>query len=376
MPETEEILKNIWNQLTSDNQTTSDFETWKINFSNSEEIQGNIYNYLKKNNFTESDFDSWSINVGVKKKDESGFIPQDPNGELLTGDTSLAIQPQTEQDYFEGTFGNILRGFDAVTQTGLGDFVDDMARSAATGYYQGQVAEDASDILLRGANATEEDILSYIEANKEAQKLGPSDEMMEYQKTYEENGKGFMGVVMGLYKSGFQVIPEVILSSVISMATNKDSLSTGAAVVGTGALYGAGTGALAGGVGAVPGAIAGAASTLPYAFAAAGSVLEMGATFSELLQEEIEGELTPEKIREAISNEEIYTKIRNKALARGITIGVIDMFTGRIGGRVAGKILSKAGSAATKGTKIKSVLAASGIESVGGLFLPSTNFSR
>ena len=366
MPETEEILKNIWNQLTSDNQTTSDFETWKINFSNSEEIQGNIYNYLKKNNFTESDFDSWSINVGVKKKDESGFIPQDPNGELLTGDTSLAIQPQTEQDYFEGTFGNILRGFDAVTQTGLGDFVDDMARSAATGYYQGQVAEDASDILLRGANATEEDILSYIEANKEAQKLGPSDEMMEYQKTYEENGKGFMGVVMGLYKSGFQVIPEVILSSVISMATNKDSLSTGAAVVGTGALYGAGTGALAGGVGAVPGAIAGAASTLPYAFAAAGSVLEMGATFSELLQEEIEGELTPEKIREAISNEEIYTKIRNKALARGITIGVIDMFTGRIGGRVAGKILSKAGSAATKGTKIKSVLAASGIESVGG----------
>jgi hypothetical protein len=336
-------------------------------------------NYLMDNNKRQMFFDevikptydvdnieTFNKVYGLKKKDESGFIPQDPNGELLTGDTSLAIQPQTEQDYFEGTFGNILRGFDAVTQTGLGDFVDDMARSAATGYYQGQVAEDASDILLRGANATEEDILSYIEANKEAQKLGPSDEMMEYQKTYEENGKGFMGVVMGLYKSGFQVIPEVILSSVISMATNKDSLSTGAAVVGTGALYGAGTGALAGGVGAVPGAIAGAASTLPYAFAAAGSVLEMGATFSELLQEEIEGELTPEKIREAISNEEIYTKIRNKALARGITIGVIDMFTGRIGGRVAGKILSKAGSAATKGTKIKSVLAASGIESVGG----------
>ena len=72
-----------------------------------------------------------------------------------------------------------------------------MARSVATGYYQGQVAEDASDILLRGANATDEDIYSFIEANKQAQKLGPSDEMMEYQKTYEENGKGFMGVVMG-----------------------------------------------------------------------------------------------------------------------------------------------------------------------------------
>ena len=302
----------------------------------------------------------------VKKKDESGFITQDPNGELVTENISLATQPQTEQDYFEGTFGDILRGFDAVTRIGLGDFVDDMARSVATGYYQGQVAEDASDILLRGANATDEDIYSFIEANKEAQKLGPSDEMMEYQKTYEENGKGFMGVVMGLAKSGLQVIPEVILSSLTSMATNKDSLVTAGSVIGSGAAVGAGSGALAGGVGAVPGAIAGAAATLPYAFAAAGSVLEMGATFSELLQEEIEGELTPEKIREALNDDKIYTSLRNKALARGLTIGVIDAFTGRIGGKVAGKILSKAGKGATKGTKIKSVLAASGVESVGG----------
>jgi hypothetical protein len=84
----------------------------------------------------------------VKKKDESGFITQDQNGELVTENISSATQPQTEQDYFEGTFGDILRGFDAVTRIGLGDFVDDMARSVATGYYQGQVAEDASDILL------------------------------------------------------------------------------------------------------------------------------------------------------------------------------------------------------------------------------------
>ena len=198
---------------------------------------------------------------GVKKKIESDFIAQDQDGELVTGDTSLAIQPQTEQDYFEGTFGDILRGFDSVTQAGLGDFVDDMARSVATGYYQGQVAEDASDILLRGANATDEDIYSFIEANKEAQKLGPSDEMMAYQKTYEENGKGFMGVLMGLYKSGFQVIPEVILSSITSMATNKDSLMAAGGIIGSGAAVGATTGA-AGGTVALPfiGTIGGAAA--------------------------------------------------------------------------------------------------------------------
>jgi len=341
-------------------------------FSSFEEFQdfanqvdnATLFSIIKPGAF--ADLQEFELAFSQKKKDESGFITQDPNGELVTENISSATQPQTEQDYFEGTFGDILRGFDAVTRIGLGDFVDDMARSVATGYYQGQVAEDASDILLRGANATDEDIYSFIEANKEAQKLGPSDEMMEYQKTYEENGKGFMGVVMGLAKSGLQVIPEVILSSLTSMITNKDSLVAAGSVIGSGAAVGAGSGALAGGVGAVPGAIAGAAATLPYAAAAAGSVLEMGATFSELLQEEIDGELTPEKIREALSDDKIYTSIRNRALARGLTIGVIDAFTGRIGGKVAGKILSKAGKGATKGTKIKSVLAASGVESVGG----------
>ena len=56
------------------------------------------------------------------------------------------------------------------------------------------------------------------------------------------------------------------------------------------AVIGASGGAVAGGVGALPGAIGGAAAAIPYAFAAAGSALEMGATFSELLQEEDEGE--------------------------------------------------------------------------------------
>ena len=346
--------------------TEADF---KILMSTSSDAFSDGFNQFTSTGYN-GDADAFAQLIGVsnplKKKDESDFITQDPNVGLVTEDISSDTQPQTEQDFFEGTFGDILRGFDKYTQTGLGDFVDDMARSVATGYYQGQVAEDASDILLRGANATDEDIYSFIEANKEAQKLGPSDEMMEYQKTYEENGKGFMGVVMGLAKSGLQVIPEVILSSIFSMATNKDSLVAGGTILGSGAAVGAGSGALAGGVGAVPGAIAGAAATLPYAAAAAGSVLEMGATFSELLQEEIDGELTPEKIREALNDDKIYTSLRNKALARGLTIGVIDAFTGRLGGKVAGGILRKAGKGATKGTKIKSVLAASGIESVGG----------
>lgn len=67
----EEILQNIWNQLTQDGMTTSDFETWKSNFAGSEDIQKNVHGYLLENNFTDSDIDTWSSNVGLKKKDES-----------------------------------------------------------------------------------------------------------------------------------------------------------------------------------------------------------------------------------------------------------------------------------------------------------------
>ena len=316
------------------------------------------------------DADAFAELIGVsnplKKKEDSTFVTPEQNLVLDTENISSGIQPQTEQDYFEGTFGDILRGFDSVSPIGLGDFIDDMARSVAGGYNQGTVADVSSDILMRGADATEEDILKYIEANKDAQKFGPSDEMMEYLDTYKENGEGFMGVIMGLGKAGLTVIPEVLLSSITAMASSQKAVTSGLAVAGTAAAYGGAVGALAGGVGAGPGALAAGAASLPYAFAAAGATLEMGATFSELLQEEIEGELTPEKIREALNNEETYTSIRNKAIARGFTIGAIDAFTGRVGGKIAGKILSKGGKTITKAQKLKSIGAASAVEGVGG----------
>ena len=125
-------------------------------------------------------------------------------GSVVANEASDIEDPQeiTEEDYFTGAFGDVLRGIDSVSPIGIGDFIDDMARAVAGGVNQGIAAENASDLLLRGSMATEEDIASYLEANKNAAKYGSSAEMQEYQKTYEENGSGFMGVVMGLSKSG------------------------------------------------------------------------------------------------------------------------------------------------------------------------------
>ena len=322
------------------------------------------------------EFTAYVADGTFKKKSESasggGNISQSESGNIKLSDAADANKifegnEPSEEDYFTGAFGDVLRTADSITRLGIGDFIDDMARAVAGGVNQGIAGENASDLLLRGSMATDEDIASYLESNANAMKYGSSQEMQEYQKTYEENGSGFMGVVMGLAKSGLTILPELVLSSFASMATNTDSLAAAGTAIGTGAGLGAVAGA---GVLSAPGALAGAAAALPYAFAAAGSALEMGATFSELLQEEIEGDMTPEKIREVLNDPEKYTSIRNKAIARGIVIGAIDAYTGKLGGKIATKVLTKSGTRAakeaTKKTVMKSVLAAGGVEAIGG----------
>jgi len=154
---------------------------------------------------------------------------------------------------------------------------------------------------------------------------------------------------------------------------NEDSAAAGGAVIAAGTAYGAGAGALAGGVGAAPGAVAGAAASLPYAFAAASTVLETGLTYGELLKErlEVQGkELTADNVKELLSNEEVVDELRFDAIARGLAIGTIDALTGRLGGKVAKPLLTKAGSAGSKSAsralKRKAIGRAMGVESVGG----------
>jgi len=97
----EEILKNIWNQLTADGMTTSDFETWKNNFAGSEEIQQNVHTYLFKNGMTKNDLETWSSNVGLKKKEPEvknvtldEFLDTSTSAELLKPDPSTLAENQ------------------------------------------------------------------------------------------------------------------------------------------------------------------------------------------------------------------------------------------------------------------------------------------
>jgi hypothetical protein len=289
-------------------------------------------------------------------------------------------EPPKEEDYFTGGFGNFLRGVDEIVPIGIGDFVDDMARSVSAGYRQGTLAEAADKLLLKGHKATPEQIQKFIDANKDAQQIKPSDEMQDYTKTYEEEGKGFWGVVKGIFKNP-TVIPELITSSLVGMATNKDALKAGAATIGAGAAIGATTGSTAGTAvlpvvgtvgGATAGAIAGAEAAIPYAFGVASSVVEAGSTFGELLSEELKGQdMTKENVRAILENPEKLNSIRNKAIARGAIIGTVDALTGKLASGVGAKIMTKSAAksatgAVTKGAVVRATGAGAGVEAIGG----------
>jgi hypothetical protein len=318
-----------------------------------------------------SKFPEFSVDVTEQPEvNQKKNVTASPSGDGFS--VYQAAKPITEEeDYFTGSFGNVLRGFDKFVPIGLGDFVDDVARSVASGYRQGTVAEEADRLLLQGTKPTEKQIQKFISANKNAQRIGPSAEMKDYQRIYEEEGKGFWGVIKGLVNNP-SIIPEVITSSLTAMATNTDALTAGSAAIGTGAGVGAVAGAPVGGVGAIPGAIAGATTAIPYAFGLASSVVEMGSTFGELLTEQLGGkEMTKENVKSILENPEKLNDIRNKAIARGVVIGTVDAMTGKLASGVGAKILSKSAAksatgAATKGAVIKSTASGAGIESLGG----------
>jgi len=91
----EQILKNIWNNLTQAGLTTNDFETWNANFQSNEEVQANVHEYLVGQQLTTNDFSTWSNNLGLKKKDAFDFFSE------VAVTESSTDQPTTEAERIE-----------------------------------------------------------------------------------------------------------------------------------------------------------------------------------------------------------------------------------------------------------------------------------
>ena len=322
----EEILNNIWNQLTSDGLTQSSFEDWSVNVQSNPQVQQNIHNYLFEQGLTQNDFDSWATNTGLKKKEETDMVSESVSG--------LSVLPSGEKDtLLEETFGK-----NEVT-----DFFGDLYRSIEQGVAQGATVDDALKIFSQGKEADSQDIEDYIKAVQGMESMPASDEMRSFQEIYQSKGGGLMGFMAGIYENP-SVLPQIFTSSVASMIQP--------ASVGAGVALGAAAGAATGGLGALPGFVAGLSGSLETALA-----------FTEFLKEEMKGaEFTEENIRAVLENPAALSRIRKRASSRGITIAAIDAITAGVAKGVTStvaqtaRVLPKLAGATVGGT----------IEAVGG----------
>ncbi len=255
-------------------------------------------------------------------------------------------ETQEKSTLIERTFGKNI----------ITDFYGDIYRAGEEGFAQSELVDPTFEVLKKGSKATDEDVMSFIEANKDlAEENMQSDEMRDFQKIYNEEGKGIFGVVKGLVKNP-TVLTSVIVSSVASMAgsvlKSEEALATAAST----AAVGAGVGLAGLGVGAVPGAISGF-------MGGAMTAMESSLTFGQLIQEDLEAnnkDFSLNNVKEILNDPEKYNDLATKAVGRGVAIGTVEALSAGLAGKTV-KAVGKLG----KGVRTATAAGAA-VEMAGG----------
>jgi len=344
----DEILRNIWENLSSNGLTNSDFETWKANFTQDSTIQTNVYNYLKNNNLTQSSQQDWTTNIMGKtmgsQTTDAAVGPVGLPEVTVSASADGSLESQEKDTWIERSLGKNVAT----------DWLGDIWRAGGQGWAQGATVDEAFDIYKKGKNISDADLERFIEINKRLEERGMSDEMKEYERIKNEAGGGVWGFMKGMAMTRGQVIPQVIVSSAASMAStffdSEEAIGTTAATAVSGALLGTAVGPIGTATGAIGGAISGLVGSM-----------ETGLTLAELLQEKLEGkEFNKENVRAILENEEQFNDLKRKALARGATIGAVEGLTAGLSRGVASKMW-EAGKGAQKIAR-----KTAGIEMLGG----------
>ena len=265
-------------------------------------------------------FDQFVSEGLLKKKD----LTQDTVSQSQVG-TSVLPEPEftQEQDgFFERTFG----------KSGITDLVDDTFVNIRQGIAQGASLNEALKLQRKGSRATKQDIQQYADAVGRMQSIPVTDEMMDFQKIYEENDKSWLGFIKGISKNP-SVLSGVIAQSVASMVNPTVAFG---AVKGAGAGFAAGAAAGAAlGPGAAITALGGAKLG---AVAGLTNTLEGGLAFTEFLQEEIEKkglEFNDESIAAILNDDEAFRKVKSRTKARGYSIALVNTITAGVASQLA-----------------------------------------
>ena len=297
------------------------------------------------------------------------FEQPEVSDNILEGfEVAEEIEPIKEDEEESGEKLTAIEKIPGIGKNEVTDFFGDISRAWTQGVEQAKSVDPSLDIFYEGNESTDEEILKFIEANKNLAEVDmESDEMKSFNKIYEEEGGGWTGFILGAL-SNPTTLTSMLVSS-ISGQINAIRTSEQVAAAGVaGAGVGAGTALIAGQLGpqiglpeeliTVPmGAITGLMTGSMTA-------METGLTFAELLQEQVVGELTKEKIRAILDDPEKLHELRKKSAGRGLAIGAVEAATMGLSKGVGGKLAS----AGFRAAPLVGAAVTGGIEIVGGGF--------
>jgi len=335
----DKVLKNIWEYLSSEGKTTSDFETWYKNIQSDEQVQSNVHSYLMEQKKTDSNLDQWLTNVDLKRKEEdqetlsSKYIPKF----ISTGNS-----------FTDGIINNFSLPL-------IGFFSENIEQGIA----KGQTSDEALSIMASASDATEEQIEEYVESIRSLDKYKPSEAMIRFNDKYQEEGAD-VPAFLSAFAQNPRIGAEVLLQS-ISGAASTALTKEGAAIAAGGAAAGAATGAAFGPLGVGTSAMYGT-------MAAANGAMEVASSLTEFINEDFQErnlEFNADNVRELLLDKDRFQKIRSKAIARGGIISAVDLATMGITGKAVSGIgkVSKMSGRLTKAAQATTGL---GIEAVGG----------
>ena len=72
-----------------------------------------------------------------------------------------------------------------VGKNSVTDLIGDVYRAGKQGLMQGNTADEAASLMLSGSDATDEQVLAFLQSQKALESQGTTDEMMNFNKIYD-----------------------------------------------------------------------------------------------------------------------------------------------------------------------------------------------
>jgi len=326
----EELLELGYSKL----ETEKSYDQYKIDMQESEELRELVFSKIK----TEKTYDEFIADLSYepleKVSDDMGkSTAAVTKGATTPANTGLALKDgslgsQEKNTALEDTFG----------KNWLTNFFGDQVRAAEQGIASSKLIDPSAAVMFEGAEAADETVMKMLKQQKEnAGMVMQSDEEVIWDRIYDEEGGDFAGLIAATIEEPTALLSMFnrSISSQLGAVLNSDYVAAaGTAGVTAGAAGGAAVSALFGGVGAIPGGLAvGMGATM--------GVIEASLTFIELLQEEVDGELTLKNVRSVLNDPEKLQSLRLRAGGRGAVVALIETATAGLSKGVAGKVFSK-----------------------------------